>query len=131
MKTPKAYIMAGANGSGKTTFAREFLPRYAKCQEFLNADFMAQGLSTFAPEKAAFSASRLMLERMDELILRQVDFGFETTLTGKAYVDTFKRMRAKGYQIHLCFMDSKCGNVYEKKFEQNASPCCESGGRSK
>ena len=38
---PNLYIIAGPNGVGKTTFAREFLPNYVECLEFVNADFIA------------------------------------------------------------------------------------------
>ena len=58
---PSVYIVAGPNGAGKTTFAREFLPHYADCRNFINADLIAQGVSPFAPEIAAFRAGRLML----------------------------------------------------------------------
>jgi predicted ABC-type ATPase len=44
------YVIAGPNGAGKTTFASQFLPDYAKCRQFLNADLIAAGLSPFAPE---------------------------------------------------------------------------------
>ena len=37
------YIIAGPNGVGKTTFARTFLPKYADCKNFINADLIAQG----------------------------------------------------------------------------------------
>jgi predicted ABC-type ATPase len=47
---PHLYLIAGANGSGKTTFAREFLPKFIHCREFLNADLMAEGIAPFAPE---------------------------------------------------------------------------------
>ena len=47
---PNIYIIAGPNGSGKTTFAKEFLPNYADCFEFVNADLIASGLSPFKPE---------------------------------------------------------------------------------
>jgi predicted ABC-type ATPase len=47
------YIIAGPNGVGKTTFARKFLPKYADCQNFINADLIAQGMSPFSPEAAA------------------------------------------------------------------------------
>ena len=80
---PSLYIIAGPNGAGKTTFAREFLPRFADCKEFVNADLIAQGLAPFAPEKAALKAGRLMLERLDELARQHVDFGLETTLSGR------------------------------------------------
>ena len=63
--------LIGANGAGKTTFAREFLPREADCPVFVNADLIAAGLSPFAPERAAIQAGRLMLEsvggRMDSV----------------------------------------------------------------
>ncbi len=36
------YIIAGPNGVGKTTFATKFLPNYADCQNFVNADLIAQ-----------------------------------------------------------------------------------------
>jgi predicted ABC-type ATPase len=32
------YIIAGPNGVGQTTFASTFLPKYADCQNFINAD---------------------------------------------------------------------------------------------
>jgi predicted ABC-type ATPase len=38
---PTIYLIAGCNGSGKTTFAKEFLPNEVKCLRFLNADEMA------------------------------------------------------------------------------------------
>jgi len=40
---PNVYIIAGPNGAGKTTFAGEFLPSYADCTNFVNADLIAQG----------------------------------------------------------------------------------------
>jgi predicted ABC-type ATPase len=64
---PSLYLIAGANGSGKTTFARQFLPKFVHCREFLNADLMAEGISPFAPEAAAVRAGRLLLERIGEL----------------------------------------------------------------
>lgn len=36
MQKPNLYIIAGPNGVGKTTFAREFLLRSAKCRNFIN-----------------------------------------------------------------------------------------------
>jgi len=59
---PNLYIIAGPNGSGKTTFAEEFLPNYVKCTTFVNADTIARGLSAFSPDAAALKAGRLLLE---------------------------------------------------------------------
>jgi predicted ABC-type ATPase len=101
---PNLYIIAGPNGSGKTTFARKFLPKYVKCLEFVNADLIAGGLSPFAPEKAAIHAGRVMLEQIHSLSNRGLDFGFETTLSGKTYVRFLRELKNKGYRIHLFFL---------------------------
>jgi predicted ABC-type ATPase len=101
---PNLYIIAGPNGAGKTTFARKFLPQYVECLEFVNADFIAGGLSPFAPERAAIHAGRLMLEQIHSLAERGVDFGFETTLSGKTYVKLLQGMKKGGYLVHIFFL---------------------------
>jgi len=102
--TPQVYVIAGPNGAGKTTFAHQFLPRYARCNTFLNADYLALGFSPLAPERAAFVAGRFVLKRMQELVRRGEDFGLETTLSGKTYARVFREMKARGYEIHLFFL---------------------------
>ena len=104
MKIKNIYIIAGPNGSGKTTFAKEFLPDYAKCPHFVNADLIAQGLSPFSPQIAAMKAGRLVLEQLRELANKNLDFAFETTLAGRTYVNYLKEMRRRGYRIHLFFL---------------------------
>jgi len=101
---PNLYIIAGPNGAGKTTFARKFLPQYVECLEFVNADFIAGGLSPFSPERAAIHAGRLMLEQIHSLTERGLDFGFETTLSGKTYVRLLQEMKRRGYLIHIFFL---------------------------
>jgi predicted ABC-type ATPase len=91
--SPSAYIIAGPNGVGKTTFAREFLPNYADCRNFVNADLIAQGMSPFSPETAAVRAGRLMLEEIDLFMRRGADFGFETTLSGRGHLNLVRQLK--------------------------------------
>jgi predicted ABC-type ATPase len=88
----------------KTTFAQEFLPHYADCYEFINADLIAGGLSPFIPERAAIQAGKLMLEQIHSLSKRGVDFAFETTLSGKTYAHLLRELKKCGYVIHLFFL---------------------------
>lgn len=104
MKPKNIYIIAGSNGSGKTTFAKMFLPDYAKCPNFVNADLIAQGLAPFDPRNAAIKAGRLVLQQIHEFAGRDVDFAFETTLAGRSYVNLFKKLKAKGYALHVFFL---------------------------
>ena len=78
------YIIAGPNGVGKTTFARTFLPKYADCKNFINADLIARGMSPFSPEAAAVRAGRLVLSEIRFFAQRKVPFAFETTLSGRS-----------------------------------------------
>jgi predicted ABC-type ATPase len=102
--TPNVYIIAGPNGAGKTTFAREFLPYYAECKSFVNADLIAQGMSPFSPKTAAVRAGRLMLEEIGNFARRGVDFGFETTLSGRTMFGSISHLRKYGYQVHLFYL---------------------------
>jgi len=101
---PNLFIVAGPNGAGKSTFMQEFLPKEVQCAEFVNADLIAAGLSPFAPERAAFAAGRIMLNRLRELMSKGVDFSFETTLSGRGYVPLLQQCRAAGYRIRLDFL---------------------------
>jgi len=50
---PHLYIIAGCSGAGKTTASYTILPEILGCQEFVNADNIAAGLSPFNPESVA------------------------------------------------------------------------------
>ncbi|HEY8991588.1 MAG TPA: AAA family ATPase [Luteolibacter sp.] len=101
---PNLFVIAGPNGAGKTTYARRFLPEEMRTREFVNADLIAAGLSPFAPDKAAFEAGRIMLNRLRELTAQRKNFSFETTLSGRAYAPLLREMRAAGYHIWMDFL---------------------------
>jgi hypothetical protein len=71
---------------GKTTFAREFLPHYADCNNFVNGDLIALGMSPFSPETAALRAGRVMLDYIRTYAKRRVSFAFESTLSGRGFI---------------------------------------------
>lgn len=101
---PTVYVIAGPNGAGKTTFACTFLPRFAKCPHFINADLIAAGLSPLSPEASALEAGKLLLAQIDKFVQKRTDFGFETTLAGRSYRLLFRRLKERGYKIHAFFL---------------------------
>lgn len=102
-KIKNLYIIAGCNGAGKTTASYNILPQILDCNEFVNADEIAKGLSPFQPEKVALQAGKIMLNRIDELIRQGTDFAFETTLSTKTYQQTVLKAQEKGYFVSLLF----------------------------
>ncbi len=100
---PTVYLIAGCNGAGKTTFAKEFLPSIGVIR-FLNADEIARGLSPLKPEAVAFKAGRLLLNELRELIDRHETFALESTLSGRTYTNVFENAKEHGYAIELHFI---------------------------
>ncbi|MGV3638169.1 MAG: zeta toxin family protein [Flavobacteriales bacterium] len=103
-RKPRCIIIAGPNGAGRTTFAREFLPKDAGILHFVNADLIAAGLSPLDPPAAQVAAARILLEELDRLAKARVDFAFETTLSGRTYLDRIKNWRESGYLVELVFL---------------------------
>ena len=100
-KQPRLVVLAGINGAGKTTASQVVLTKVLKIPIFVNADIIARGLNSLNPEGESIAAGRLMLVRLDELAAERADFAFETTLSGRAYVNYLERLRAVGYFVYL------------------------------
>ena len=100
---PNLYIISGCNGAGKTTASYTVLPEMLQCNEFVNVDELAKGLSPFNPDKAAIEAGRLMLLKMHKLVDQDADFAFETTLSPRSYVNLVQKAKNVGYHVILLY----------------------------
>jgi predicted ABC-type ATPase len=98
------YVIAGSNGAGKTTFAREFLPDYAHCLRFVNPDLIAAGLSPFDPSAAATEAGKVVLSEVQRAIRAGDSFAFESTLSGRTYLHILRQARDAGFSLHLFYL---------------------------
>lgn len=119
--SPTLYLLAGPNGAGKTTLAKIFLPEFINCQEFVNADFLALGLAPLSPERMAIKAGRLMLDRINELSRQKITFTIETTLAGKTYVNTIKKLKLLGYRIDITFLWLPSYQMAVKRVQQRVA----------
>ena len=98
----EAIIIAGANGSGKTTFARQFVPVQYPDAEFLNADEIQREGVAFAHPVAA---GREFLQRLSDVERRRISFGVEITLSSRMYGKRLRRWSKSGYRISLHFIE--------------------------
>ena len=99
---PEAIVVAGANGAGKTTFARELLPALYPGVAFLNADEVQREAPPFAHPVAA---GRELLRRLAEQERRGDSFAVETTLSSTMYVRHMRSWRSAAYRIVLHFIE--------------------------
>lgn len=113
----RLYIIAGCNGAGKTTASYTILPEILECDEFVNADEIASGLSPFKYEKSRIQAGRLMLERIKTLVESEHDFAFETTLATKSYKNFVTTAQNKGFSVTLLFFWLSSQNLAVKRVE--------------
>ena len=102
MIVPNLFIIAGPNGSGKTTISKIILEKHLF--EYLNADEIAMNMSQEAIEKVRISAGKLLISRFDKLIQNGVSICIETTLSGLFLVKRIKECRKAGYGINLLYL---------------------------
>lgn len=95
------YIIAGPNGSGKTTFAKGFIEEIPL--PFLNADEITIELSPHL-ERVRIKAGKIFFKKMEEYMADEKSFIFETTLAGKYLVRYIKRLKENGYKIELIYI---------------------------
>jgi predicted ABC-type ATPase len=89
--SPDLVILAGANGVGKTTFARANLTDYIDQQAFLNADDIARDVNPSDVESVALEAGREMLSRRRTRLEQRLPFCIETTLATRTLCDSLSK----------------------------------------
>lgn len=102
MVEPTFYVVAGPNGSGKTTFAIN--DPALKAIPFINADIEAQRINPARPAEAALAAGRITLANIAREISMRAEFALETTLSGASTLAAMRRAQAAGYQIDLTYL---------------------------
>jgi predicted ABC-type ATPase len=95
------WVLAGANGSGKSTFYRLFLQPHGV--RWINADDIARSLWPDNPEVHAYAASQVAAD-MREMSLRSgTDFATETVFSHESKLALLHDARARGYRVTLVF----------------------------
>ena len=100
--TPRVIVFAGPNGAGKSTHADSILAKL-DIETFVNADFIARGLSGRNTDAVAFEAGRIMLKRLHQLAGLKVDFAFESTLSSRTFALFLRKLKTQGYAVVIYY----------------------------
>lgn len=97
-------IIAGANGTGKTTLAKEFLKKYKI--EFLNADEIAIAISKNKKSmlENRIKAGKRFILKLNEAIKARKSIAVESTLAGRYLLKTIKNVRKHGFRISIIYV---------------------------
>ncbi len=104
---PSLYILAGANGSGKTTWyftalEQNFIP---KNLPFINVDLIVRKeLSGGYSEENYAQAANVARDRIAKCLESNVDFMIESNLALQSEYTWVENLKKKGYEIILYFL---------------------------
>ncbi len=99
---PRVVIFAGPNGAGKSTHADAIVAALG-IDTFVNADYIARGLSGRHADAVAMQAGRIMLTRLKVLAAAQQDFAFESTLSSRSFAPFLRQLKVQGYQMAIYY----------------------------
>jgi predicted ABC-type ATPase len=98
---PKIYVLAGANGVGKTTVNPYFIPKEVT---YINADDIARQLKERLGDiNVQELANAQALDSMNGFIGQRRDFAIETNLADKETWQFLIGLQGAGYAVHLNF----------------------------
>ena len=101
-QAPRVVIFAGPNGAGKSTHADAIVDALG-INTFVNADYIARGLSGRNTDAVAMQAGRIMLTRLKALAAAQQDFAFESTLSSRSFAPFLRQLKAQGYLVAIYY----------------------------
>ncbi len=96
------FILGGANGSGKSTFAVDLIEQTNYF--FLNADEIEKELDEPKTNAASVKAGRMFFDKIYELIKDEVSFIVESTLSGKSLLNIVKKAKENNYNISIIYV---------------------------
>ena len=102
MKHPELLVVIGANGAGKTTWARknrDLLP-----QPFYNADSIAEGLGDANSTDLQTRARALVDQEIAQRLKHHEPFGFESTWSGASRPAIVRDAANRGYETRAIFL---------------------------
>ena len=100
MPDPVVHLLAGPNGSGKTTFYERVLHPVTNL-DFVNADHIAAATWPGAEAEHSYEAAALAAEQRSRLIAAGVSFATETVFSHPSKLELLQAAADAGYHVNL------------------------------
>lgn len=105
-KAPEMIIIAGPNGSGKTTITTQFLHHdWSEGILYINPDIIAQQeFGDWNSAESVLKAAQYCEKLREDCLQKRRSFVFETVFSAQDKLDFILRAKAAGYFIRLFFI---------------------------
>lgn len=104
-RSPRLIILAGPNGSGKTTFAANLAQHtWGQGCRFLNADEIAEQLGGWNRPECVAEAQLRVREELKAALLKRESIMYETVFSHPSKLELIRQARDLGYFIRLFFI---------------------------
>lgn len=106
MKRPELLLVAGPNGSGKTTVTKRLRQdRWSDDVEYLNPDEVAKDrFGDWNSPQAVVAAANWVTARREELLSQRKGIALETVLSTSEKIEFVRRAHAAGYFVRVFFV---------------------------
>ncbi|HDM8225002.1 TPA: zeta toxin family protein [Vibrio campbellii] len=116
---PVMVIVAGANGSGKSSNTVQFV---REGYDVIDPDRIARNLSPNAPEKMAVSAGKSAINRARENIQNGISFSIETTLSSKGvYQRLVNEAKKQSFIIKLAYISTEHPSINIERIKERVA----------
>jgi len=99
---PQLIVVAGANGSGKTTVAMRYV--HASGVAYIGADAIAASLSPKSPESVRIEAGKEFIRRVKESVRQRRSCVIESTLSGRSFRKLMLEAAQSGFVITIVYV---------------------------
>jgi len=112
-KRPVLVIIAGPNGSGKTTITEQLLKHeWGSDCVYINPDNIARDMfGDWNSEDAVLKAAKYATEQRYKLLEEGRNLAFETVLSSEEKVDFVRKAKAAGYFIRLFYISTASPSI--------------------
>lgn len=119
-RSKQLWVLAGGNGSGKSTFYRtSLLARQGVL--FLNADLIARSINADSPETVSYNAASVAQKIREEFLTQGISFCFETVFSHPSKIDFIAKAKALGYYVVLIYIHLENSSLNEARVSQRVS----------
>lgn len=120
MKKPVLIVIAGPNGSGKTSITSKILQHeWVENCVYINPDNIARDtFGDWNSKEAVLDAAKLSTQIREECIANSKGLIFETVLSAEDKIDFILRAKAIGYFIRLFFVGTQSPTINASRIAQ-------------